>query len=573
MIIKMKKFLKIASMILAGLFVICACSDSDKAVSVVTFSVDKKEVTFPAEGGKDRIMVSGQTSWSISTAATWLKISPANGIGSAVCEVVADSSLVNGLRSADIRIISGNDVRVVTINQTGFEKAITPKEKEIEVAASKEFDKRYFETEIVTNVEFKADIKFITPQTDWLSIEEDEVLLDESARPRTVKLRFDWTMNAESEERIAEIHFVPLKEEDVLAESEIITVRQKAAVKIEDNRSGDSIAIITISELLNCFNELWDTSERIDNWEGITLWEATDEDLPCEEAVGRVRSVAFSFFKTKESIPEQIKHLKYLESLTFMSNVNTMLLNIDLGPEICDLDYLKRLTIFSYGIVSLPAEFVKLGDTLEELDLTANNFNEFPSVISEENFPKLKLLHLVGTRRWNITDLTEKDKKENGIGLNFRSDVTADNALRRLFLWENLEELRLQNCYIEGELPDFEVGQDGVVAYSFDQDDVAARGDTLQWLVDNNMPKILPKMKMLAINLNFFTGKLPDWLLYHPYLQEWMPGLLVYNQQEGGKNSEGENVGFSNAPTNYEYYYTAFPLLRAVYELKEEIEE
>jgi hypothetical protein len=75
MIIKMKKFLKIASMILAGLFVICACSDSDKAVSVVTFSVDKNEVTFPAEGGKDRIMVSGQTSWSISTAATWLKVS------------------------------------------------------------------------------------------------------------------------------------------------------------------------------------------------------------------------------------------------------------------------------------------------------------------------------------------------------------------------------------------------------------------------------------------------------------------------------------------------------------------
>lgn len=75
-------------------------------------------------------------------------------------------------------------------------------------------------------------------------------------------------------------------------EAFILTVTQKAAPKIEDNRSGDSLAIITINEKIQSMMS-FDTSENMQNWDNVTLWEATDKDIP-EGAVGRVRSVKFS---------------------------------------------------------------------------------------------------------------------------------------------------------------------------------------------------------------------------------------------------------------------------------------
>ncbi len=564
----MKKIFNITLGVLAALFV--ACSDNDDAAQAV-FSLDKENITIAAEGGVEDIKVNVEGEWYISSSATWVQVTPANGIGDAVCRVAIDSSLINGMREAQIRVVSGAETKSVVVNQTGFAKVITPKEKDIELESSAAYNERYFETTITTNVEFKVEFNYASAEVDWLSIEKTDVELDFGARPRTVKLRFDWKMNTEPVERVAEINLVPANSDDEISEPAVITVRQKAAVKIEDNRAGDSIALITISELLNCWSDTWDTSERMNNWEGVTLWEATDKELPCPEAVGRVRSASYAFFETKESLPKQIKHLKYLESLSIMSNVNTMLLSIDLGPEICDLKYLKKLEIFSYGLTSLPAEFVNL-KSLEELDISANNFTEIPAVLTKENFPNLKVLRMVGSRRWTTSDLRKKDNYDNGLGLHFRSYVTDDNQLRQLMLWDNLEELRLSNCYIEGQLPDFTVGSEGVEAYS--QADVDAfGGDTIQWLADNSIPKILPNMKLLSLNLNFFTGDLPKWLLYHPLLLEWFPDLLIFNQQEGGFDSEGNKVRFDNSPTNFEYYYEAFPEMRMKYEIKDNIED
>ena len=98
-------------------------------------------------------------------------------------------------------------------------------------------------------------------------------------------------------------------------------------------------------------------------------------------------------------------------------------------------------------------------------------------------------------------------------------------------------------------------------------------GDTIQYLANRRMPKILPKMKRLSVNLNFFTGKLPDWILYHPYFLEWAPELLIFNQQENGIDSNGALVGFDNEPVTFDYYYNVFPGTRDKYEIKEEITE
>ena len=73
-----------------------------------------------------------------------------------------------------------------------------------------------------------------------------------------------------------------------------------------------------------------------------------------------------------------------------------------------------------------------------------------------------------------------------------------------------------------------------------------------------DVPRVLPKARSFSINLNFLTGDVPDWILFHPYLQEWNPDSMIFNQQENGKNSAGFKVGFNNVDAvkfNFEYYY------------------
>ena len=546
-----------------------ACNDEEKGAS---FSLDKSEITFGAEGGADVVLVESNDNWTVSVSEPWLSVTPASGTGNAACHVVVDSSLVSEVRSASVRFTPAAMPAVaVTVKQMGYGKMIAPEKSEIWVESSAKMEERYFETNVTTNVKFAVEIDHLGAD-EWLTAESVSVELDKGARPRTAKLRFDWKMNTVPEQRVAEIKLIPEGEGAELVEPAVISVYQKPALKIEDNRAGDSIALVVIYERMNCWSDAWDTSENLQYWEGVDLWEASDKDLPAPEAVGRVRAVQYSFLNTKETVPSEIRHLKYLESLAISSNVNTMLLNIDLGSEICELEHLKYLTLFSYGLVSLPDDFVKLGKSLVALDLSANNFASIPAMLTQENFPKLKSLSFVASRRWQTTDLRKKSEYESKDGLGLHVNVTTDNAFRRLLLWENLEELAFSNCYLEGELPDFKVGEEGVVAYT--QKDVDAwGGDTIQYLADNALPKILPNCTMLRLNLNFLNGNLPEWLLYHPHFMDWAPDLLIFNQQEKGVNSAGEAVRFDNEPKTFDYYYDVFPGTREKYELKDEITE
>lgn len=554
-----------------------ACTDKDNTAdigfSLGVFEKDPLEIT--AVGGKETVLVETNESWVATTNVPWITISPANGIGTVACEVFVDSSLTNENRNAQIRFTpSISAEKSIVVKQYGFDKIIVPDDTIITIESSAKKDERFFETEITSNIKYNIEFDYLSDEetvdnevVQWLSCDSKAVDAGETARPHSVKLRFDWRMNTVPRERKAEIRLVPTDANDKLEKPAIISIVQKPAVKIEDNRAGDSIALIVINERLNCWSGAWDTSENLQYWPGVKLWESTDSTLPCPEAVGRVRAVAYAYIDTEESLPSEIKYLKYLETFSISTNINTMLKSIDLGSEICELQYLRNLHIFSYGLVSLPEDFNKL-KKLEYLDLSANNFTEIPQVLTPENFPNLKSLNLISNRRWNIKDLRNKDDYDDGIGLYFNTNT--DNSLRRLLLWENLEELALSNCYIEGPIPDFTVGEDGVEAYT--QADVDAwGGDTIQFLADNNMPKILPNCESLRLNLNFFTGKLPDWLLYHPHLLEWNPEILIFNQYEKGINVLGESVGFDNIEPTFDYYYNVFPGMRDKFELKEEV--
>lgn len=318
----------------------------------------------------------------------------------------------------------------------------------------------------------------------------------------------------------------------------------------------------------------------------VTLWEETDEDKPSEEAVGRVRSVTFSMFNLQEgeTFPREIRYLKYLESVTLQSNTNRQIREMDLGEEIGELEHLKNLTVNSYGLKGLPANFFQLGQTLEKLDLGANNFaklTDITTVVNKTNFPKLKVLKLSGNRRNDTTGELNTENREELTGgkLGMYQNLTTDRqAFIDLLKWDALEELSLSYNLFEGSLPtDEEMAAAGFVTYRETpqaEEKYPLLQDTCRWLLTdrevalpgmNRKVKgsevlcVLPYAKIFAINLNFLTGDVPDWILFHPHLINWNPDSMIFNQWEDGKDTKGNSVGFDNVKNNpdfgYGYYY------------------
>ena len=523
-----------------------------------TFESDISTIEAGAAGGNYNISIRSSKEWTVVADAPWVMVSPANGRGEVKCTIRVDSTLVNDLRETNIRFSSAGEIlQNVTIAQQGFARQITPEVTERDIAASASRADRWFEFDVETNVEFDVVAEYAGDDA-WLDVDNYAVTLDRGARPRTTRLRVEWKMNTDPEQRVATLHF-RAKDGAEVATNTSLAVRQAAAPLIEDNRAGDSLAIVTIHAKLECWSDnAISTTEPMSAWESVRLWEATDRSLPAPEAVGRVRDLDLSYFSTEDGVPVEVKHLKYLETLSLFGNVNTMLKSIDLCEEIATLDYLKDLRIAAFGLVSLPDNFANLGDTLETLDLNSNNFVEIPAVINSDNFPHLRVLDLASNRRAAVSDLRSIATLNEGIGIHI--DMASSDVVKRLFLWEELEELALSYNDIEGRLPNFTAGEEGIRAYT--TEDTKMYGDTINWAVENKLPRILPNMRSLKINLNFMTGDLPDWLLYHPRLMEWSPTVLIYQQMESATDSHGTAVGFDNVPTSTEYYFEAYPLYR-----------
>lgn len=581
----MKHLLKIALGLVLCLGVFTACDDDDDNTAISGFSLSTTEVAANAEGGKETVTVSSEGEWVAKSSEPWLSISPANGFGNTECVISIDEALKNEVREAEIRFMpKGQAPQVITVTQLGYGKMIYVKEAKVNLKASDLYEKRHFEAVITANVPFKIAYEWLTEKQpkadqteddnklkDWIWVEKknEPVFNLESARPKTYKVRFEWKMNPEWIERQAKINFEPLKE-GLKADEEVtitpILVTQAASPVITDDRAGDSLAIQTIHERLQS-DIAFNFSENMMYWENLTLWKRTDKDLPAPEAVGRVRSVNFGTVTTKESLPQEVRYLKYLETFQVFGNANTMLLNIALENHICELKHLKNLQIGGYGLVSLPEDFDRLGNTLVSLDLSANNFTAVPAVLTKEKFPALRKLILNGNRRWTVNSLkdTQYNKDtELGFHINMNEDP---REIDQLFLWDTLEELVLSYNYLEGTLPTYE-GRTDVPVWEGNE----LPKDTLAYLQGKNIPKILPNTKRLTLNLNYFTGELPKWILYHPHLLDWFPEILIFNQQEMGIDSKGSPVQFSNTPTNFEYYFKAYPLYRGKYEISDENE-
>lgn len=624
----------------AGLFT--ACSDKDDVDIPGGLALDKEEIAIGPQGGTEQIAIAASQDWVANTSEPWLMLSPANGVGSVEGTIKVDSTLSNTLRSTELSFQGANgQSRKLTITQFGYGKQIFLKDPVVEIENSDSYDKRAFESLISANVECKIgkiEYSFEGDLTDaekaeneseregWLLNSKDEdklkgtnlgIVLDRKYRPRSVKFKFRWAMNVVPAVRVAKVHLVPVKAEDQLVDADgkpiddvILTVRQKAAPKIEDNRAGDSLSVIMINQKLGSI-ATFDSSDNMRNWSGVTLWEATDafvKDHP--EALGRVRSVKFSMFNLKsgETLPKEVGNLKFLESFSVAANENNQIREVNLGDEICSLKYLKNLTVQAYGLTQLPANFVNLGKSLETLNLVSNNFNklsDITNIVNEKNFPKLRNLILYAQRRTdvvtNIASLGEKNASDvyvyNNYPIGLYGKVNAGSAdrqaLLKLLTWDKLNTLELSYCFLEGELPTDEEMTEALEAagkatrysksdFSTNKEDYLDKlvGDTCKWLLsgsDNHVtckhkdgsvvsedvypfqvPRVLPNCRQLSLNLNFFTGKVPNWILFHPHLVEWNAPTMIFNQQPKGKNSDGAAVGFSNMTEDsysYDYYY------------------
>ena len=615
-----------------------SCKDDDEIGIPGGIAVDREEITIVAEGGTEKIAVSSNSNWVSSSSQPWISISPANGLGSADCSLAIDSTLSEKSREAQIRFsVEGQESKSIRVIQFGYGKQIILKEPTVEIESSARYDDRYFDAVISANVAFKIDSnveysfegltdadnenELESDRTGWIEMpkaDDLEINLDRGYRPRTVKVRFKWKANIVPCTRVAKIRLLPKNADEQLIDNEgnptgevILTVKQKPALRITDDRAGDSIAILAINEKVQSMIN-FDSSESMLNWNYVKLWEATDK-LPNgdKNAIGRVRSVQFMLIDLKdgETLPKEVRHLKYLESFTIQSNANWQIRNISLGEEICELKHLKELSVYALGLEKLSENFIKLGGKvddsyvgLEALNLASNGFNQLSditNVVNQENFPNLTALSLTGCRRVDIIkDLSQISgtNEYNGkkVGLHINLDNPSDkSAFMKLLTWDSLRELSLSYNYIEGELPDDDYITNNLTIKSyqesdfFTEDELKAEpsiyltkisADTCGWLKTMNkeviyqhdesstswkitgqdVPRVLPNARAFSFNLNYLTGALPKWILFHPYFVEWSPETFIFAQEDEAKDSKSQPVGFNNIDNvkfDYKYYY------------------
>lgn len=583
----MKKYIvKLTLGLMLSAAFITACTDDDDDDQAIAFGLSTEELVFPENGGTESVTITAANTWNINANASWLKITPANGMGSGEFTVSADASVLAEPRTASIRIeASGEMPKTIKLTQMGYQLGVYPSTTDTLIENSALKDKRFFELSVVTNVRFSVEIKEaildesgndtgeMGEKAKWLSTtyKEKDLNLDYGQRPVAAKLRFDWNVNVEDQKRAAKIAF-KFTDNDGNPQETVVTVTQKATPTITDNRAGDSLALLIISERLNVMSP-WDGSRNMRYWNGVKLWENTDQEVKDNPQMkGRVRSVLFSMFHTEESVPAEVTHLKYVETLEFFSNVNNGLKSIKLGNEVCQLEYLKNLRLDAYGLTELPDinELKKLGDKLEVLSLSSNNFNKIPAVLNKEILPNLKVLKMNANRRRDVvSDLTTLDKDKDGLYLDLNS-YADKRRFMEILAWE-LDTLQLSNNYIEGELPtDKDLSDSGLFDLYTEEDIKASHntGDKKDELPEIlvGTPKVMFKTKGFTVNLNYLHGEIPNWVLLHPQMADWNSFTFIFTQEDAKSDTKGNLPGFVNIPKDFEEYYKLYPNKRPTWE-------
>ena len=269
---------------LAAVSFMSACKEETPTVS---FGVSSSTITIGAEGGNEVIHIDAEDGWTANSTSPWISISPSNGIGSADCEIIIDTTLLaDKTREGIVRFMSKSnktaDIRVV---QTGYQKMIVLNKTEVDVPSYEDYKKRYIDVEVTANVDF---VPTVTADKEWVQLQDYDFELDRGSRPRTVKLRLRWENNTRPAEREALLSF-KAKDGSELAKNDKLSVKQVAADEIEDSRRGDSLAVVGCARSLG-FDISEFEGESMDHWTFLTLWEKGNKGYT-EDKKGRVRSI------------------------------------------------------------------------------------------------------------------------------------------------------------------------------------------------------------------------------------------------------------------------------------------
>ncbi len=510
-----------------ALLLMVSCKDDDEP-AVTGFAVDQTEVGFLNHGGAIEVKVATDETWTAVSENDWCMLTPANGIGSTVCVINADSSYLYKERYGKITFYSESGKSVeVSVNQMGYEPTIQLTSEEVTIPSYAEIDKSYVDIEAVSNVAFEVTIP---EELDWLTLEGESKYTPSTTIPRKQKFRFRFKTYTEFDKvRSTQIKFNQIgkpitRAGEVQTEllEKVVTVTQEKAPVIIPSREGDSLALLAISRTFNTDGGGWVTSRPITHWNNVETEERTYRynygGIDKDSTEVRVIAVRFSMFDTKESIPYQVKYLTELQTFSAVGNSNAFMKKIVLGPEITYLPNLKSLSLMGYGVSEFPPEMENMTQ-LEELDMNGNNFLKLPMNVLKK-MTNLKYLNFGGNR-------------VSGSVLNLQTDIPKKFTLetigmggqlpKEIFEMNSLEYLYLSYNYFYGSIPD--MGYTGGVG-------------------EHN---IMPNLKMLSLNLNRLTGKLPDWILWHPKLACWNPFILLFNQE--GTDNLGKLAGFSNEPS------------------------
>ena len=428
-------------------FALAGCSDDDKKIGV---TVDGDAIEIGAEGGTRNIKVTADDAWIATTNDPWITI---------LRPTAADRPSAGSSSTRRCATNPGRASCASRTRTTGRSAGISPSRRTDTITPSRSttrrstsrtnaaYDDRSFDVRVKTNVDF--DIEIPEEAQAWLTADDYKVELDRGLRPREVTVRFNWGINSRDIERNAVVKFRP-KDEVTLARQDELSVNQNAAEPIEeDTRAGDSVALLAIARSLNMW-ESWETNEKMDNWDNVVLWEEGMDGYTPEKA-GRVKFARFSTFGTKEGLPFEVQYLTAADELVFFSNTNWTTFDLSTGEYITKLGQLRRLTISGYGLVDLDPDFKNLKN-LESLDISVNNFEKIPEVLTKENFPKLHALYLNTCQRGVIYDLSNTTTTHFG-GLFEETDQTREFP-RRLLEWDNLDTLTLSVNYLQGRIPD-----------------------------------------------------------------------------------------------------------------------
>ena len=514
-------------MTLLPLWTFTAC-DEDETVPATHIALSDEVIQFAPNGGSASFTLSATDEWTVMTDREWCLVSPANGIGSTTCEVRVDSSYLYEGRKALLTFRCGKYSKQLVIEQQGYEKVIQFDRDSINVPDFTDYDTMFERVKVTSNVAYEVVVEYDRPEDgNWLKVTHDTP--HTGSIPRTSNVRIDYELYTHTDyDRKATLVF---REKNATEGTTPVEARmvfqQTRAQEIIPSREGDSLAVLAISRIMRCAANI-DTSAPLIHWNNIETEEVEyiNQDGELVDEL-RVVGLRFSMFDTDKSIPYQIRKLDQLRTLTLSGNTNAAGKNIVLEDDVTYLPHLEVLNLLGYGISKLPARMKEMTQ-LEELELSGNNFTSLPlDIITELDKHNLLYVNFANNRVRDVFGrLYDHASVKDTLGLH-------GSLPEALFTLKNVEYIGLSYNYFEGSIPD--MGYD------------ASQYETEEEKVANN--PVMPQLESLSINLNFLTGNLPDWILYHRNLKCWDPFTLVFNQYENGKNSLGKRVGFDNVPS------------------------